>query len=240
MGPRRAAAAPGPLILSESCALTRESEGGGSLDEDRRALLQGLPIRDTMLNRNKLLPLVALALSAAAGASIERLNLRQMIGKADAGIVGEITAHEVIAVPLDRDGEEMTFTRLMVKGHDLVSGKPVSVQFSYPGGVLPGRRGGYNSEAPSQDDVKVGNRVVAFYKWSDNMGGGYASNALYASHGGLFRTFKDKKDRVIVQGRGTGFAVSKNIRLQDLRSAARKHDAAIRRERNEKAGGERR
>ena len=193
-----------------------------------------------MLNRNTLLPLVALALSAAAGASIERLTLRQMIGKADAGVVGEIKSREVLAVPLARDGEEMTFTRLEISGHDLVSGKPVSVQISYPGGVLPGRRGGHNSEAPSQDDVKIGNRVVAFYKWSDNMGGGYASHALYASHGGLFRTFKDKKGRVVVQGRGSSFAVPKNIRLQDLRSAARTHDAAIRRERGEKPVGERR
>lgn len=185
-----------------------------------------------MLNRNTLLPLFALALAAAAGASIERLNLRQMIGKADAGVVGEITSHKVIAVPLDRDGEEMTFTKLEIRGHDLVSGKPVTAQVSYPGGVLPGERGGYNSEAPSQDDVKLGNRVVAFYKWSDNMGGGYASHALYASHGGLFRTFTDKKGRIVVQGRGSGFAVSKNIRLDDLRSAAHKHDAAIRRERS--------
>ncbi len=193
-----------------------------------------------MLKRSKLLPLVALALTAAAGASIERLTLRQMIGKADAGVVGEIVAQEVIAVPLARDGEEMTFTQLQIKGHDIITGKPLTVQVSYPGGVLPGGRGGYNSEAPSRDDVRLGNRVVAFYKWSDNMGGGYASQALYASHGGLFRTFKDRKGKVVVQGRGTGYAVHKNIRLQDLRSAARKHDADLRRERGEKAGGDRR
>ena len=39
----------------------------------------------------------------------------------------------------------------------------------------------HNSEAPSADDVRIGNRVVAFYKWIDNMGGDLAGNALYAS-----------------------------------------------------------
>jgi hypothetical protein len=186
-----------------------------------------------MPNRLKLLTAVALTFAAAAGASIERLTLRQMIGKADAGLVGEITAREVIAVPLDVDGEELTFTILTITGHDLVSGDERTVQVSYPGGVLPGGRGGYNSEAPNQDDVKLGNRIVAFYKWSDNMGGGYASHALYASHGGLFRTFTDKRGRVVVQGRGTGYAVPNNVRLGDLRSAAREHHAAIQREREE-------
>lgn len=186
------------------------------------------------MRTRKLLPLVALALAAAAGASIERLTLRKMIAKADAGIVGEITAHEVVAVPLDRDGEEMTFTNLTIVGHDLLSGDAATVTLSYPGGVLPGDRGGHNSEAPSQDDVKLGNRVVAFYKWFDNMGGGYAGNQLYASHGGLFRTFSDKSGRVVVQGRGRGYAIDRNVRLKSLRTSALQHRDDLARERQEK------
>jgi len=183
-----------------------------------------------MRNRT-LLPIIVMALAAAAGASIERLTLRKMIAKADAGVVGEIIAHEVVAVPLDRDGEEMTFTNLTIAGHDLLSGDEATVTVSYHGGVLPGDRGGHTSEAPSQDDVKLGNRVVAFYKWSDNMGGGYASNGLYASHGGLFRTFTDKGGRVVVQGRGQGYAVDRNVRLKALRTSARQHRDDLARER---------
>ena len=55
------------------------------------------------------------------------------------------------------------------------------------------------------------------------MGGGFASNALYASHGGLFRTFQTRKGDVVVQGRGTGYAVSKNIRLTDLQKRSAEH-----------------
>ena len=175
-----------------------------------------------MLHRLKLLPVAVVCLAAVAAASIERLTLRQMIAKADAGVYGEIVEREVTAVPLDRGGVEMTFTTLHVKGHDLVSGDEVTVAVSFPGGVI-GERGSYNSEAPSADDTKVGKQVVVFYKWSDNMGGGFAANALYASHGGLFRTFTDKKGRVVVQGRGQGYAVSKNIRLADLKQRSADH-----------------
>ncbi len=187
-----------------------------------------------MLHTRKLLPILALVCTAVAGASIEQLNLRQMIAKADAGVIGEIIGHRVDAVPLPLDGDEMTFTTLSVKGTDIVTGKEVLVDVSYPGGVLPGDRGGYNSEAPNADDVKIGSRVLVFYKWSDNMGGGFASNALYASHGGLFRTFNDKLGRVVVQGRGKGYAVSKNLRLTDLSKNARTHHEAIQREREQK------
>jgi len=183
-----------------------------------------------MPKRLQFLPIVVFCFVAVASASIERLDLRQMIAKSEAGVYGEIISREVVAVPLPLDGVEMTFTTLQVQGTDLITGKEVTVAVSYPGGVLPGDRGGYNSEAPSVDDVKVGNRVVVFYKWSDNMGGGFAANALYASHGGLFRSFTDKRGRVVVQGRGKGYAVAKNTRLDDLLKQAKAHHAAIQRE----------
>ncbi len=187
-----------------------------------------------MLKRLHFLPLLALGFAAIATASIERLDLRQMIARSEAGVYGEIISHDVVAVPLPDGGHEMTFTTLRVRGSDVISGKEVTVAVSYPGGVLPGDRGGYNSEAPSVDDVKVGNRVLVFYKWSDNMGGGFAANALYASHGGLFRSFTDKRGRVVVQGRGKGYAIAKNTRLDDLRKQAKAHHAAIQREQTPK------
>lgn len=167
--------------------------------------------------------LVLLGIVTLAGASIERLTLRKMIARADAGVVGEIVAREVVAVPLEEGDVELTFTTLTVDGHDLVTGEEVAVAVSYPGGVLPGDRGGYNAEAPSEDDVRLGNRVVLFHAWSDDMGGGFAGNALYAQHGGLFRTFEDRKGRVVVQGRGEGYAVPHNVRLKALREETRRH-----------------
>jgi len=66
--------------------------------------------------------------------------------------------------------------------------------------------------------VQLGNRVVAFYRWSDQLGGGLSGNALMAAHGGLFRTV-DGPHGTAVLGRGQGYAVSANVRLGDLESA---------------------
>ena len=44
---------------------------------------------------------------------------------------------------------------------DLASG-----DVTFQGGFIDEEHGVYNSEAPVADDVKIGNRVVAFYKWS--------------------------------------------------------------------------
>ena len=48
-----------------------------------------------------------------------------------------------------------------------------------------------------------------------------AANALYASHGGLYRVVSTKRDRVVL-GRGDGYAVSQNSTLTDLSTAAAK------------------
>ena len=177
--------------------------------------------------RHRLLPLVALILPLAAGvafASIERLTLRQMVEKTDGAIFGEIVGRQVTAVPMDDGSGELFFTTLTVQGAALygtgAAGKALTVSFSFPGGFVDRERGVWNSEAPSEDDVRVGNRIVAFYKWSENMGGGFAGNALYASHGGLFRTFETKQGARVVQGRGPGYAVPANRTLAEVEREA--------------------
>jgi hypothetical protein len=82
---------------------------------------------------------------------------------------------------------------------------------------MPNGEGVFNSEAPSADDIAIGNKVVAFYKWTNNMGGDLSGNALYASHGGLYRTFTARTNGVIVQGRGEGYAITSNRTLVELR-----------------------
>ena len=47
------------------------------------------------------------------------------------------------------------------------------------------------------------------------MGGDLAANALYAGHGGVYRTVKGRKGTVVL-GRGDGYAINKNIKLSDL------------------------
>jgi hypothetical protein len=165
-----------------------------------------------------LLAAAALVLSASiARAEIERLNLTQMVARTDNAVYGTITKKNVIRIDHPRDGVELYFTSLTIEGTSLRDGKPLAVTVWFGGGFVDATHGTWNSEAPKTDDQKVGNRVVAFYKWADNRGGDLAGNALYAWHGGLFRTFEAEKG-VIVQGRGAGYAVPQNVTLADLRA----------------------
>ncbi len=168
---------------------------------------------------------IALSLSLAAlvaagslaSAQIERLDLPQMVAKTDNSLIGTIVGKEVIRIDHPIDGPELYYTTLTIQGTSLKDGKELTVDVTFPGGFIDEKQGVFNSEAPSADDIKSGNRVVAFYKWVENMGGDLAANALYASHGGLYRTFETRSQGVVVQGRGEGYAIPSNVTLTQLR-----------------------
>jgi hypothetical protein len=156
--------------------------------------------------------------SAAIGtAQIERLDLPTMLQKADDAVYGTITHSEAIRIDHPVDGPELYYTHITVDGRSLSTGLPSQTVITFHGGFIDDENGVYNSEAPSADDVKIGSKVVAFYSWTDNMGGDLAANALYAGHGGIYQTVKGRKGTVVL-GRGDGFAVNKNIMLADLDS----------------------
>ena len=162
--------------------------------------------------------LAALALAGTAllsTAQIERLNLEQMVVKTDNALIGEITKKEVIRIDHPIDGPELYYTHLTIEGRSLVDGAESTAVVTFPGGFIDDENGVWNSEAPTDAETKIGTEVVAFYKWSDNMGGDLAANALYASHGGIFRTVKGRKGKVVM-GKGDGYAVSSNIALTQL------------------------
>ena len=177
------------------------------------------------MRRKILLPgLVALALGMAGSlglAQIKRFTLDEMIAATDNTVFGEIVAQRVFRVDHAIDGPELYFTTLTIEGHSLNDDTPLTVDVTYHGGFINEEEGVYNSEAPSADDVKLGNRVVVFYEWTDNMGGGVAANALVASHGGLFRSL-DGPSGATVLGRGDGYAVDRNVKLADLKHAVSK------------------
>ena len=165
------------------------------------------------------MPLTAVACLVAAAlgtAQIERLDLSQMVSKTDNAVFGTITNKDVIRIDHPKDGPELYFTTLTIEGRSLRNDEAVTVDVTFAGGFIDSEHGVHNSEAPSADDVRVGNRVVAFYKWVDNMGGDLAGNALYAAHGGLFRTF-EARNGTVVQGRGEGYAVPTNVGLAALK-----------------------
>lgn len=164
---------------------------------------------------------LALAAASALGtAQIERLTLQEIVQKTDNALVGEIVDQKVFRVDHPVDGPELYFTTLTLAGSSLVDGRNMTVQVTYPGGFINAEEGVYNSEAPSADDVRLGNTVVAFYRWQDNMGGDVSGNGLYAMHGGLYRTVEGPQGLVVL-GRGEGYALDTNRKLADLDSAVK-------------------
>ena len=165
---------------------------------------------------------LSLALGATVGsAQIRALNLTQMVDAADSGVHATITSSRVFRVDHPVDGPGLYYTSLTLEGEYLHDGRPVTLDVTFPGGFLNEREGCFNSEAPSADDCKVGNEVVAFLTWRNDMGGGVAGNALVASHGGLFRTVPGPSGATVL-GRGEGYAVDRNIRAADLSRAVRR------------------
>jgi hypothetical protein len=161
------------------------------------------------------------ATSALAWASIARLDLAAMMKMSDNALVGTITQRETIRIDHPIDGQELYFTRLTIEGTSLKDGKNLTTDVWFGGGFVDAKHGVHNSEAPSDDDQKVGNKVVAFYRWEENMGGDHAGNALIAWHGGLYRTFEARSGKTIVQGRGDGYAIPVNLELGELTSAVK-------------------
>jgi len=158
----------------------------------------------------------SVALVGALGfAQIVRLDLSQMVAQTDGAIYGTIVDKEVIRIDHPVDGPELYYTTLFIEGRLLGGTEPTTVGVTFAGGFIDDQHGAWNSEAPTADETRLGNRILAFYKWSDNMGGDLAANALYAAHGGLYTTLQ-AGGNTIVQGRGDGYAVRKNATLENL------------------------
>ncbi|MDE0903508.1 MAG: hypothetical protein OSB42_02665 [Planctomycetota bacterium] len=170
--------------------------------------------------------LLLLGLAPVLTAQILRLTLKQMVEQTDGAVHGTITASHVTHLAETKDGPDMFFTTLTIEGKDLIGGQACKVEVSFPGGFVDEHTGVWNSEAPNADDQRIGSQIVAFWKVCDDLGGGFSGNALYTSHGGLFRTFQDKRGRNVVLGRGKGYAVELNQQLPGLRKNIQALDKA--------------
>lgn len=169
-------------------------------------------------NITKLLGAAALfTLSAVGFAQIERLSLSQMVQRTDDGIVGRIVDREVFRVDHPVDGPELYYTSITIQGHGLKNDDEKEIVITFPGGWIDRENGVDNSEAPTADETRIGREIIAFHKWSDNMGGDVAANVLYASHGGLYTTFQNREGKMVVQGRGPGYAIESNMAASTLR-----------------------
>lgn len=166
-----------------------------------------------------LLGAAALVTFGAFGqAQIERLTLSQMVQRTDDGVQGRIVEREVFRVDHPVDGPELYYTSLLVQGESLKTGEEAQVVVTFPGGWIDRENGVDNSEAPTADETTIGREVVVFHKWTDNMGGDVSGNALYASHGGLYTTFLNRRGDLVVQGRGPGYAIERNVSYATLKN----------------------
>ena len=147
--------------------------------------------------------------------AIKKLTLKEMVSQTDRAVVGEITKKEVIRIDHPIDGPELYFTHLTVEGRSLVDGSSLTTVVTFAGGFIDDENGVWNSEAPSDEDTKLGNRVVVFSKHTDNFGGGLEANALFAAHGGLYRTIESRRGTVVL-GRGEGYAIPDNVAIGSL------------------------
>lgn len=160
------------------------------------------------------------ALGVVSVAQIKSFTLEEMVQTADQAVYGQIIGSRVFRADSASDGSEHYFTTITVQGRTLRDGQATTVDVTFRGGFVSPTEGVYNSEAPAADDVKVGKRVVAFYKWADDMGAGVAANALVAAHGGLYRTVEGPRG-VAVLGRGEGYAISSNRYVEQLEASVR-------------------
>jgi hypothetical protein len=167
----------------------------------------------------------ALPLAPLTLAQIKSMTLEEMVQVADQGIYGQIIASRVERIDSPVDGPELYFTTLTIQGRALSDGQATTVDVAFHGGFLNATEGVFNSEAPAADDVQVGKRVVAFYRWANDMGGGKAANSLVAAHGGLYRTVETARGPAVL-GRGTGYAVTSNRYVEQLATSVRTLAAA--------------
>ena len=159
-----------------------------------------------------------LATSGVARAKVVALDLPAMMQVCDGAIHGTIQQRQVFRIDHPIDGPELFYTTITVSGRSLVNGSEARVEMTFPGGFITAEEGVYNSESPFEQEVKIGNEIVAFYDWTENMGGDVRGNGLVAAHGGLYQVEENRLGQSIVRGRGPGYAVSSNLRLEELDS----------------------
>src|SRR5262249_39431009 len=138
---------------------------------DGRAKAPVRPVPSLPMRRLPRLWWAALLLGATAAVSpaqIKSFTLEEMVRTADQAVDGQIIASRVFRVDSPQVGPDLYYTRITIQGRTLADGRPTTVDVTFRGGFINETEGVFNSEAPAADDVKLGRRVVAFYRWTDD------------------------------------------------------------------------
>jgi len=176
-------------------------------------------MRSLALRSAAALAAAALCLGAAASDP-----LADLLRRSDGAVLGHVRQREVRAFPAP-DGGELYFTVIRVEGTDLATGRVETIDVTFSGGFITETRGAHSSTAPPEDATRVGRRVLAFHRHVPDIAEGFAGEALVNGDGGLFGWFPSRKGETIVQGRGRGAAIERNVRLPELRARAERDRA---------------
>lgn len=160
----------------------------------------------------------SLALVQVGRACIEELDLAQMVAKTDAAVRGTIkSVHTVQYTPPGDD--RLIYTVLTVEGIDLYTGQARTIDAAFLGGTYQGDSMMVTS-MPAPAEYRVGNQVLVFSAPVEGWGP-EVDRCVYAAMGGIFREVAAKNGPVLL-GKGEGFAISDNVRLEGLQSAIAK------------------
>jgi hypothetical protein len=153
--------------------------------------------------------LAVLALSAGAHACIKALTLTEMVADTDTAVSGEITQVRCVKSHVDGHGD-FIYTIVTVEGEDLYTGQARTLDAAFLGGTYQGESMLVTS-MPAPAEYAVGNEVIVFSApvgdWHPEI-----AHSVYAAMGGIFRVHNG-----VVFGKGEGFAVERNQRLDTLR-----------------------
>ena len=154
-----------------------------------------------------------LALALPTPASIQAMDLGQLMTATSKTIHGTITAREV--VKLAHPWPDAVYTQLTITGENARTGEREQVKVLFHGSH--DARDQYTiSEMPTLQDTRVGSEVIAFYSPRKDMEGRH----LLSNLGGVFRVERAFGQPVVL-GKGQGFAFEKNEKLQVARDRIR-------------------
>lgn len=143
-----------------------------------------------------------------------------LLSRSDGGVLGVVVHREVRAFEAPGGGE-LFFTTARVRGTDLATGAEETVDVTFPGGFISESRGAHSSTAPPANATRVGRRVLMFHRRVEDIAEGFSGEVLVDGGGGLVSWFESRRGETIVQGRGPGSAIARNVRLADLRGDVR-------------------
>ncbi len=146
-------------------------------------------------------------------AAIKAMTLDEMMDISTGVVSGRIIEKEYVKMDWG-DDLDTTFTRIKIRGEELTTGKIVTRDLYYVGGLWDGAVDS-PSTAPREHQTRVGAAVVAFY-WFNAKIGPDGVNIIFCFPN-INQIQQGSGDPTVI-GNGLGAAVPANVKLSALRT----------------------